>query len=1832
MPRSAIDEAIDRDLATWRAEQRAAEPPIPRRLPAEHFYPPEVGGPLFPIPPTIEGQEEVLRAGILHTEPPPGAYEYAKTALGAGARALLEVPASTFEAAEFLERPIVRSLLGERAARALVPEVGQTIRRFGEAVTPAPSGELSESYLATKIPAALGSAAGFMAGGIAGRALKIPGWLGISTLGAANQGVSGYKDAVSKGATDEQASAAFWLNALAGTTEAVPLAGFLNRLDRLSGGTLKDHIVRSGKGAFEEALQEAFTAEAGNQIAKNIVAYDPARRDFDNIAESAGIGGIVGAVLGFATSAVGAKLGRMRAATEPPLAPAFQPDRPMAPMQPEVLTPAPVVVAPTVAPPTPTVAANVANMAAQQQIAANLAEATRILSESAPEVAALAQPVPVQPVPAPIPVATVPSAAPAIVPIIPTVGGPSATPVQEDQGQLPPQGLQPTTVQGISRQDVQQVTSVAAQPVAPREEAQETPTVIPEQMEFSVTHLSSNLESLRKGFESRDLGISFARITAEEMRSPTEGDRIGKKGRVFGIVKGAGLNYANPAHAAFINSIPTNQLVATLRKIGVDFVNNFNGIGHANELYVINPGSVDIRAVQETIGKQRRWILSDGTVARDPFQLSAPPEATPALVAPEEQPDLRPDLAAVLGPEMAAPFRPAQPAAVRADPTRAQQLPTELVSYTPVPETSQYSEAIGDQITEGAAVTRGAKSATAKIALFRLPDSNEVVGLPTWVDRSKGVKQHRVGVAPGAKTGQNLKALMDKGYTLIGHAKLPGPVNGTSPDSVLLFSSVDEAQEWGRQAAEPYQPPPAATEPTGESETEAQAFWETILERITRLGERPKALIQDQISELVVDAYEEDPGAVLPMFRRIISDPEAGQRLQGLTQESQAKMLFRVLSRKVHEYVSKFDTIKGLVEDMEGRIREVQTGQPPVSIQRPEGVPRVTPSAPGVLFYEGPSPEVAAAETRYDAEIATGDGRAVLNAIATRSTNPDNQVLARALLASGVSSRVVVADQPTAGAYRWREDTVSLSPAAGLQEEVLLHEFVHAGTHREVSDPTSPLRKEASDFVRSMTQAERQRYGITNENEFVARANTDSAFQEYLRNKSYGKQSLWQRFLNVVRRIFGLPQRFETVLERVISRTRQVLEQRQAKESVADRVTSPNILFYESQGTIPPTITGQRQAELTYAANSLARIGEQKYAEYERARNELEAQSEDKQRYNQAVETLNNLAATGQKAASDQGWETENFPVPSDEDFGEKLRRLGIQIQPEVIQQLSDTVRFEKRAKYRAEQLRTISQLERTIVAYRTMGLPYDALTEELERVQRNIANAPILDRARATQMVNQEFLKPELEAQRAALLLTEVDEVFGTPIAESRRIFAQLQGRVQDFLRLIADPNASDGIKKAASAAVAESFLTFADARRRLAVYASARKKYAAERSKELEAQIAQSKIDDGSAQVLLDDLRRTMQGEQDLTGSVVDQTALEESLRLIRTFADQVALSYPLDGAEALVNRLSDPSLGITARAAQVLMGEDQLSLVIQALRSSPAYRNAAVALTKWANKRLASLPSQQIERLRQALEDDSPEGRAAAQDVFDQLRQRLEKTIALKDSASRRDLKELYDLMVERRSLERAEELFDAVAGTRDNPNPDFDRLRATVDLTDQRIVRQMLVENGGDPNNIKGAGSTYKKFGDMTEDLVIGSGRSAADLLQSSVLLQQQKFQQLKDYYDRASLYVARYKEADSLYRRGQSQQTPESQGLDGPTARGLEALLLHRRQADLDMGVNVQAHRLATTALERSLNNRAFWRQILAGVQQVEGIVGRQLISAAVRYFNLLLQMGVVLHK
>ena len=155
--------------------------------------------------------------------------------------------------------------------------------------------EYSEEFWAGTVPQGLGSATGFAATGAAGRVIGAPALLTAGAAGSALEASSQFEQALAAGASLDDAFDAAGLGAIIGTSEAIPITHFLDRLDKVTGGGVKRVLSDAIKQGTEEAIQEAFQNIASNLTA--IVKYDPERGVFTGTGEAGAAGFTVGALM-----------------------------------------------------------------------------------------------------------------------------------------------------------------------------------------------------------------------------------------------------------------------------------------------------------------------------------------------------------------------------------------------------------------------------------------------------------------------------------------------------------------------------------------------------------------------------------------------------------------------------------------------------------------------------------------------------------------------------------------------------------------------------------------------------------------------------------------------------------------------------------------------------------------------------------------------------------------------------------------------------------------------------------------------------------------------------------------------------------------------------------------------------------------------------------------------------------------------------------------------------------------------------------------------------------------------------------------------------------------------------------------------------------------------------------------------------------------------------------------------------------------------------------------------------------------------------------------------
>jgi len=132
---------------------------------------------------------------------------------------------------------------GSRPEENMLFQAGQEMKEWMAEI--APDNPIFRERFMNKLAQGLGSATAFTLGGTAARAAKIPQVLSVAFMGASSQGVSAYEEALSMGATEEEAYNVFLWNAGIGTTETIPISRMFGRLDDLTNGSIKRLLLNT---------------------------------------------------------------------------------------------------------------------------------------------------------------------------------------------------------------------------------------------------------------------------------------------------------------------------------------------------------------------------------------------------------------------------------------------------------------------------------------------------------------------------------------------------------------------------------------------------------------------------------------------------------------------------------------------------------------------------------------------------------------------------------------------------------------------------------------------------------------------------------------------------------------------------------------------------------------------------------------------------------------------------------------------------------------------------------------------------------------------------------------------------------------------------------------------------------------------------------------------------------------------------------------------------------------------------------------------------------------------------------------------------------------------------------------------------------------------------------------------------------------------------------------------------------------------------------------------------------------------------------------------------
>jgi hypothetical protein len=197
-------------------------------------------------------------------------------------------------------------------------QAGKAMDEFAEDLFPT-SSEYQDSFLKSTLPSGAGTLLSFAVGGMGGGASKLPSQVskipmlgktlanttfnnGTLLLGSTSLGSQEYEQALAETGDPDKAWDAFKYNMAIGTTEAIPIASFFNKLNKVLPNSVPKLITEGFTGGLEEATQEIFQQGLTNFTAQQ--TYDEGREIISGVAE----GGAAGFLLGAAMNSLGMTL------------------------------------------------------------------------------------------------------------------------------------------------------------------------------------------------------------------------------------------------------------------------------------------------------------------------------------------------------------------------------------------------------------------------------------------------------------------------------------------------------------------------------------------------------------------------------------------------------------------------------------------------------------------------------------------------------------------------------------------------------------------------------------------------------------------------------------------------------------------------------------------------------------------------------------------------------------------------------------------------------------------------------------------------------------------------------------------------------------------------------------------------------------------------------------------------------------------------------------------------------------------------------------------------------------------------------------------------------------------------------------------------------------------------------------------------------------------------------------------------------------------------------------------------------------------------------------
>lgn len=838
--------------------------------------------------------------------------------------------------------------------------------------------------------------------------------------------------------------------------------------------------------------------------------------------------------------------------------------------------------------------------------------------------------------------------------------------------------------------------------------------------------------------------------------------------------------------------------------------------------------------------------------------------------------------------------------------------------------------------------------------------------------------------------------------------------------------------------------------------------------------------------------------------------------------------------------------------------------------------------------------------------------------------------------------------------------------------QTLIHELVHNNITSKLRSAPQELQTEAHDLFNFVLQnsegtAWTGKNALTNIEEFFSEAMSDPQFQNFLSGLDYGKtgkgkarKSVFSAFLDLLKRIFGMPDFITTATGEKIS-TITALEQAFSTASALEPLQRQAVM---QAAAAPAEDANISQSQIQGGAAEVGRIADAIYSNREQGVQALEGLAYEKKQVKTAVseiKRLNDLALAGY---IQHGLDPENVAYPdatsgvgidedgmisADNSFTDALTVAGVPHTADNVQHLQEELYYERSASRYNKLKQQTDELTKAAHYYEALGVDPGEITKinqqlgELEEQMDKLGSAELNGRTvldRAGEMTAAEGLRQERIAQRNSLSLEPVSDFFGRQVGAYREFSKKAQealAMAQATRNAATDPEAlrvatlaynqwmnlpadiknsiltgrplTTEQKSVIFSALGQVFEEFDFAHQRMKEMVESKIPEINKAIRETLLKIANAKVQSGMGQVLLSDVLSTLDGETGATGNLkalAETQALRERTSAIESFA--MALGKDVQTNQELFNWLANPSTPKPIIPPGITLGSDPatVQMILNEVQRNPAFGSSVLTLINSANKKLAAMPITGLQQIEEALKEGTPEGQNKAEAVARGLKAKARAQSSLGASNLRESLNQLDTLEIERRSLQEGQAMFAQMAAT-----PEFRSTRDAVQNSPFGLVEPMVPQNH--------VATTFKAFGapglPSHPELVLDASRDTN--------FKADWFQKVAEWHKAAQEYLDAYDVSAALYHADPvNNPSPQSLGFDIPKVRGLrDATQRFVQGSFLELSLNSEGGRWRVPWLARALSRTALFRQHDFVSKMVGGVTGTDLKARLADFVN-----------